>query len=61
MREFGYGKDYNYAHNYEGNFVNQDYLPQEIDFKKFFEPGANSREDEIRRFLKNRWGEKYGY
>lgn len=61
MKNLGYGKDYKYVHNYEGNFSGQDYLPEELSGTKFYEPGKNAREEELRKFLKNLWGEKYGY
>lgn len=61
MKEFGYGVDYRYAHDYESNFVVQEYLPENLSGFKFYEPGNNPRENEIRNFLKNLWKEKYGY
>lgn len=61
MKELGYGDDYKYAHNYQNNFVEQEFLPEEITETKFFEPGENAREKEIRQFLKNRWKDKYNY
>lgn len=61
MKEFGYGEAYQYAHNYPNNFANQEFLPDEISETKFFEPGENAREKEMRQFLKNRWNDKYGY
>ncbi len=61
MKEIGYGKDYEYAHSYDNNFVNQEFLPQQIKGTKLFEPGNNLREKELRDFLKQRWKEKYGY
>ncbi len=61
MRELNYGKDYQYAHQYDQNFVDLEYLPQGIAGAKFFEPGKNLREDELRKFLKLRWKEKYDY
>jgi putative ATPase len=61
MKDIGYGKDYQYSHGYEGNFSAQEYLPDEVKGMKFFEPGNNAREKELRSFLKQRWGEKYGY
>ncbi|MCC6514858.1 MAG: replication-associated recombination protein A, partial [Chitinophagales bacterium] len=56
-----YGKDYQYAHHYENNFVNIEFLPAEISGTKFYEPGINARENELRKFLKERWKEKYNY
>ena len=61
MKELGYGQNYQYAHDYEQNFVQQEFLPDEITNKKLFEPGNNARENEMRKNLKNMWGEKYGY
>ncbi|MGV3503913.1 MAG: replication-associated recombination protein A [Adhaeribacter sp.] len=61
MKELNYGKDYKYAHNYEQNFVQQEFLPEQAKGTKFFEPGNNPRENEIRKNLKNFWGDKYGY
>jgi len=61
MKELNYGKDYAYSHNFENNFVEQEFLPASISGKKFFEPGKNAREQEQKQFLKTRWKEKYGY
>ncbi len=61
MKKMGYGQDYKYAHNYENNFVDQEFLPDAIKGRKLYEPGINAREEELRRFLKARWGGKYGY
>jgi putative ATPase len=61
MKEIGYGKDYKYAHSYEGNFAELEFLPDEIKGTKLFDPGDNNREDEMRKRLKNLWKGKYGY
>ena len=61
MKELGYGSDYQYAHNYEQNFVSHEFLPEEIKNTKLYEPGNNSRERANREFLKQRWKQKYGY
>ncbi len=61
MKQMDYGKDYQYAHQYENNFVELEFLPDTISGQKFYEPGANPREQEIRSFLKTRWKNKYGY
>ena len=61
MKDLYYGKEYKYAHNYENNFVNQEFLPKELENSKFYEPANNARENEFRTFLKNRWKDKYGY
>lgn len=61
MKELGYGDDYKYAHDYANNFAEQEFLPDEIKNTVFYEPGANSRENGTREFLKNRWRNKYNY
>lgn len=61
MKELNYGKEYLYAHNYEGNFVAQEFLPDTISGTKFYEPGNNPRENEQRKLLQQLWKEKYGY
>jgi putative ATPase len=61
MKQMDYGKDYQYAHQYENNFVELEFLPENISGQKFYEPGSNAREQEIRSFLKSRWKNKYGY
>ena len=61
MKELGYGKDYQYAHDYESNFVFQDYLPDELQGETFYEPSDNPRENALRDYLKKLWGERYGY
>lgn len=61
MKDMDYGKGYKYSHAYEGNFSEQEYLPEKLTGTAFYEPGKNAREEELRRFLKNLWKEKYGY
>jgi putative ATPase len=61
MKQQGYGKNYKYAHDYENNFVNQEYLPEGLENTKLYEPGNNAREHELRKTLRNFWQEKYGY
>lgn len=61
MKNIGYGKDYKYAHQYDGNFVNIEFLPEKLKGKKLFDPGHNAREHEAREKLRKNWGEKYGY
>ena len=61
MKELGYGDEYQYSHNYANNFSEQEYLPDTIQETKFYEPGNNARENELRKFLQNRWKDKYGY
>ncbi|MEX6627444.1 replication-associated recombination protein A [Tenacibaculum salmonis] len=61
MKDLNYGKDYAYSHNYTGNFVNQEFLPDEIKNTKLYEPGNNARENQFRELLKQRWKDKYKY
>ena len=61
MKELGYGDDYKYAHDYEDNFVNHEFLPDEIKGTRFYEPGKNQREHGLKEYLKNRWKDKYNY
>jgi len=61
MKNIGYGKDYKYAHSYEGNFVNLDFLPDALKGTKIYEPGNNSREMESKEKLKKLWGDRYKY
>ena len=61
MKQEGYGKGYEYSHNYENNFSPQEYLPDEIKGTAFYTPGNNAREEELRKFLKTLWKNKYGY
>ena len=61
MKELGYGDEYKYSHDGAGNFIAQEFLPEQITNQKLYDPGANAREDGIRKFLKNRWGDKYDY
>ena len=60
-RDLGFGKDYKYAHAYPGNFVSQEYLPNDLSGVKLYEPGLNARENELRTRLKALWVDKYGY
>ena len=57
MKELGYGDDYKYAHSYEGNFVEQQFLPEKLVHTKFYEPGNNAKEAQVREWLNARWGE----
>lgn len=59
MKDLNYGKDYGYAHSHEGNFVDQEFLPEEISGIKFYKPGNNSTENKIREELKRKWKDKY--
>lgn len=61
MKQLGYSEGYKYAHDYAGNFVDQEFLPDQLRGVKFYEPGQNPREEETRRQLRAHWGQKYGY
>ncbi len=61
MKELGYGEEYKYAHDYNSNFVEQEFLPNEISGTTLFNPSENSREKELKEFLKLRWKNKYDY
>lgn len=61
MKDMDYGKGYKYAHSFEGNFSEQEYLPEKLANTTFYSPGTNARENELRKFLKEKWGKKYGY
>jgi putative ATPase len=61
MKDIGYGKNYKYAHQYDENFVDLEFLPEKITGTKFYEPGKNLREQETRKWLTKRWNKKYGY
>jgi putative ATPase len=61
MKELNHGKNYQYAHDHENNFSEMEFLPNEIEGFRFYEPGENTKENQIRKFLKLRWKDKYGY
>jgi len=61
MKELGYGDDYKYAHDFNNNFAEQEFLPDAISNTAFYNPGQNSRENVDREFLRRRWQGKYGY
>lgn len=61
MKELNYGKEYKYSHDYENNFAFQDFLPDELQGEKLYEPSNNQRENALRSYLKNLWGERYNY
>ena len=61
MKDLEYGKNYQYSHDHPGNFVSQEFLPEEIKGKKLYEPGNNARENQFRDSLQKRWKDKYGY
>ena len=61
MKNMDYGKGYQYSHSYENNFSQQEYLPEKLSGTKFYEPGRNAREEELRKHLRMLWKEKYSY
>ncbi len=61
MKDMQYGKDYQYSHLGEGNFIEQEYLPDGLKGTRFYNPGNNARENELRKFLRDRWKDKYAY
>ena len=61
MKDLNYGESYKYAHNYEGNFIQEEFLPKEISSQKLYEPGNNPRENQFRELLKKHWKGKYDY
>lgn len=61
MKELGYGENYKYSHDFNNNFVEQEFLPKEIENTKLYNPGNNQRENSLRAFLKKLWGGKYEY
>ncbi len=61
MKDLNYGKNYQYAHNYDDNFIDQEFLPDDISSTKLYDPGNNTRENNFRDFLKKRWKGKYDY
>ena len=61
MKQMGYGDGYKYAHDYAGNFAEQEYLPQGLEGTRLYDPGQTPRENDTRLSLRARWGQKYGY
>lgn len=61
MKDLDYGKGYQYAHDFRNNFVAMEFLPDAIKETKFYEPGKNTREEELRNYLKRLWDKKYNY
>ena len=61
MKKLDYGKDYKYAHSYESNFTEQEFLPDELKGTVFYDPGKSPREEELRKFLRSLWKSKYNY
>lgn len=59
MKDLGYGQDYLYPHDYDGSFVQQEYLPEELSGTNFYKPGANQREEKLKAYLTRLWGNKY--
>lgn len=59
MKDLGYGSEYKYAHDYTGNFVSEEFLPEELSGSTFYEPGSNTREKALKEFLQHRWKDKY--
>ena len=61
MRDLDYGKNYKYAHDYQGNFISEEFLPDTLIKTKIYNPGNNARENKFREELKKMWGDKYDY
>jgi putative ATPase len=61
MKDMNYGKDYKYAHSFENNFAELEFLPEKLSGTTFYNPQQNTREEEVKKFLKARWQKKYGY
>lgn len=61
MKNMGYGKNYEYAHNYKDNFVAHEFMPEKIAGTKLYDPGDSAAENRLREYLRNNWKEKYGY
>jgi putative ATPase len=61
MKDIGYGEDYAYSHQYKGNFTSQEYMPDRLSGNRLYNPGDNTRENELRTYLRKCWNEKYGY
>jgi putative ATPase len=61
MKELNYGKDYAYAHDEQGNFIESDFMPEELQGHRIYEPGDNPREAQQRQYLKSLWKDRYGY
>jgi len=61
MKQLDYGKDYKYAHDFEGGFVDVEFMPKGLEGTKFWNPKNTARENTLRNYLKSKWGKKYGY
>lgn len=59
MKELDYGKNYKYAHSFENNFVQQDYVPKEIKGRQFWKPQQNASESKIVEWLRKLWKDRY--
>ena len=59
MSQLGYGKDYKYAHAYKGNFVEQQFLPDDAEGVRFWHPQDNAAENKLHERMRTLWGEKY--
>jgi putative ATPase len=61
MKQLGYSKGYQYAHDFPGNFVDQEFLPDELKGKSIYKPGNSARENDLKKYLSLNWKGKYGY
>lgn len=61
MKDLGYGEEYKYAHDFKNNFVNEEFLPDELTGTSYYQPGKNQRENALSDFLKKRWKDKYDF
>ena len=61
MKDIGYGKDYKYAHSYDGNFIQDNFMPEQIKEDIIYKPQGNSKETDILKRLQNQWKGKYNY
>lgn len=59
MKQLGYGKDYKYAHAYQGNFVKQQFLPDEVADTRIWHPQANPQEAKLKERMQSLWGERF--
>ncbi|MFK7937263.1 MAG: replication-associated recombination protein A [Saprospiraceae bacterium] len=61
MKNLDYGKNYKYSHDFPGNFVEQEFLPEKISGTAFYEPQENPSEKRAKAELGKKWKGKYGY
>ena len=61
MKQLDYGKDYKYAHDFEGSFADIEFMPNGLEGTKLWDPKNTARENALRKYLKENWKEKYGY